>query len=871
MVRKKSHSFIRPSSLSVFYRRKKLRRFLSHAVSLSYFLFSTNVMAQQAPPSITVDTQTAPQVPAPTLETTANGIPQVNIATPNQAGVSHNMFTDYNVGDKGVVLNNATHSTKTESAGYVTANGNLQGKSANVILNEVTGKQASQLGGYTEVAGQKAAVVIANPNGINCNGCGFINTDRATLSTGHPEFEANGQLGSLTVTGGQVTFSGKGGDFTTVPVLDVISRSVKLDAHVNAQTVNIIAGRNRYDYQKNTAQSLGKGDNAPSFAIDSTAFGGLYANRISMLVNEQGAGVRVAGQMAANAGDLTLNANGDLIIASSGSAHASGAIQVTAGGVNNAGSLQAGGNTTITAARTLTNSGVIQSVNARTTVQTAQITNTAQGHIQSDGSDGVTLNADNSISNEGQIGASKGSISITTARLDNGAQAIIGAEGGINAAASAGINNQGMLSVRNGAITLQAGPIFDNQGGKVLVHAGRVSVTAQSIRNHNAVHPASTPEQPASVDQGQIEAGDTLVLNGDSLTNEGGLITANKTLNVSIAKAINNDNGILYGATDSIVTAQGALSSHFGQIGTSNAGNLTLTAATVDNGSGKIIAGQGLTLQTAQLANGSGLIQGGNGLKLFVNNLNNAQGNLLTTAGDISIAALAASAPESAVPVSVVNDNGVIQSANNVYVQASTLSNNQGSVTGAGDLSLSASTSLVNDQGKIISQQGSIGLYRGDVTNAGGAVSAAQDITALVQSLDNSQKGVMVAQRQLNLFGDKGINNNAGGILYGDQGGRLSSLGQITNVLGQIGAGSGILAFAGAELDNRSGKITSSAGALDLSVAGINNDSRTTGSASASAGLIQANGLVSLNTASLKIVVQQSFPRQAMSFLTPNK
>lgn len=42
-------------------------------------------------------------------------------------------------------------------------NPNLGAGSARVIVNQVVGGNASQLLGYTEVAGQRAEVVIANP------------------------------------------------------------------------------------------------------------------------------------------------------------------------------------------------------------------------------------------------------------------------------------------------------------------------------------------------------------------------------------------------------------------------------------------------------------------------------------------------------------------------------------------------------------------------------------------------------------------------------------------------------------------------------------------------------------------------------------
>src|ERR1700722_7220949 len=141
-----------------------------------------------------------------------NGVPVVNIVAPNAAGLSHNKYTDYNVGQKGLVLNNSGQNSQTQTAGWVQGNPFMGNQSARTILNEVTSGNRSQLMGMTEVGGRTANVIIANPAGIYCNGCGFIAAPRVTLTTGVPLLDASGALSRLNVTQGGISIDGQGLD-----------------------------------------------------------------------------------------------------------------------------------------------------------------------------------------------------------------------------------------------------------------------------------------------------------------------------------------------------------------------------------------------------------------------------------------------------------------------------------------------------------------------------------------------------------------------------------------------------------------------------------------------------------------------------------
>ncbi|WP_421143220.1 hemagglutinin repeat-containing protein [Aeromonas dhakensis] len=287
-----------------------------------------------------------------TLNQAGNGVPVVDIATPNGAGVSHNLYQDFNVAQPGVILNNATGQlTQTQLGGLIQNNPHLTGTPANVIINEVIGANPSQLQGYLEVAGQQAGVVVANPNGLTCDGCGFINTPNVTLSTGKPVLDAHGQLQMLDVKQGALTVGGKGLDGSRQASVDLIARAVQLNGALHGKEVNVIAGANTVNRQTGEIRAQ-QGDGAvPEVAIDTAAMGGMYAGKIRLVSTEQGVGVNLANAVATQ-GELTLDANGKIRLRDSSSA---GNLQVSSQGeLAVAGAIHSGGTAKLAAGGELT-------------------------------------------------------------------------------------------------------------------------------------------------------------------------------------------------------------------------------------------------------------------------------------------------------------------------------------------------------------------------------------------------------------------------------------------------------------------------------------------------------------------------------------
>ena len=246
------------------------------------------------------------------MDKAANGLPVVNINNPNGAGVSHNQFVDFNIGNQGVILNNSTQMGNSELGGVVLANPNLK-SSANTIINEVTSNRRSNISGATEIFGQKADYILANPNGISVNGAAFININNATFTTGVPSLNNLGELEKLTVGKGDIEFLGKGANATGLDYFEIISRTAKLNAKIHeARNAKIVTGKNEYNVKtKTVSKKLDSKDIKPTLAIDSSMVGGIYAGRISIISTEDGVGVNV-GDMGSSYGDIEITADGTI-------------------------------------------------------------------------------------------------------------------------------------------------------------------------------------------------------------------------------------------------------------------------------------------------------------------------------------------------------------------------------------------------------------------------------------------------------------------------------------------------------------------------------------------------------------------------------
>ncbi|MEN8367719.1 DUF637 domain-containing protein [Acinetobacter bereziniae] len=245
-------------------------------------------------------------------------VPVVNIQTPKN-GVSHNVYNQFDVLQPGVVLNNSRNGAGSVIVGQVGANPYLQTGEARVILNEVNSAAASRFEGNLEVAGQRADVIIANPSGINIQGGGFINANKAIFTTGKPQLNEDGNIKQFVVDQGKINVGsngnnlGLGGNNNNADYVDIYAKAVELNAQVHAnQALQVVTGSNTISDDLSSITPNQDNSTTPTFALDVKALGGMYANNIYIIGTDKGLGVNNAGITQAS-NNLVITSSGQIV------------------------------------------------------------------------------------------------------------------------------------------------------------------------------------------------------------------------------------------------------------------------------------------------------------------------------------------------------------------------------------------------------------------------------------------------------------------------------------------------------------------------------------------------------------------------------
>ncbi|WP_428959990.1 filamentous hemagglutinin N-terminal domain-containing protein, partial [Xanthomonas oryzae] len=791
----------------------------------------------------------APGNERPTVMTAPNGVPLVNITTPSAAGVSRNRYSQFDVGREGAILNNARSQAQTQLGGWVQGNPWLATGSARVILNEVNGP-ASRLNGYVEVAGQRAEVIIANPAGIQVDGGGFLNASRVTLTTGTPIL-SNGALDGYRVNGGAIQVAGAGLDTSGADYTDLITRSLQVNAGIWANQLQASLGNNIVSADQARVAPQAASGPAPTFALDVGALGGMFANKIWLVGNENGVGVRNAGNIGARAGELVVTVDGRL--ENTGTLQSQQDTRVAAtGGIANAGTLSATRELRVTTAADLDNRG--GTLNAQRLQIDASSARNQGGSIEQTGLQALGVTAGN-VTNRaaGRLGAvaavptSGATPPGSGGNTGNGTPDNNDRNGGSSTVTPPSSGQApGVAPLAAGALTIAG--LLDNDGGRINAGGdvtlsaangldnsdGRLGVSALSARGDLlnragtlAVYGEADLQLGALVnDAGRLSVANALRLETQSLSNRSGEVRHSGvgTLAMQVRGLLDNTQGVLASNAAALQLNAQTVVNAAGRI--EHAGTQGLTLAAQDwSGAGGSIATLGALTWRAGTVDHRNAAVSATQLTLQADTFDNRGGALLSTGPQAATLQVAGRLDN--------GDNGSIASNGDLTLRAGTFGNAGGQMQQAGTGLLSIAADALEGRGGRLVSNGGLTVTGGNIDLAAGSTSAQQiriDANAL-----STAGGSLVSQgnqalqlsvrdhldnRGGSLASNAGVTIDAGA--FGNQGGSVLAAGRqaasvtvggtLDNSAGTISGNAAVLLQAGSLL-NRGGNVLAANGA----------------------------------------------------------
>ena len=732
-------------------------------LALGFVFLSPSVQAEDM--AIRAD-KSAPGNQQPTVLQTGNGIPQVNIQAPSQAGVSRNQYSQFDVAEKGAVLNNARKASQTQMAGWVQGNPNLARGEAKVILNEVNSANPSRLKGYVEVAGKKADVVIANPSGIQCDGCGVINAGRATFTTGKAEVE-NGELKGYRVQGGKVSVGQKGMDTSKADYTDIIADKAEIKGGVWGNKVKVTTGKNKVDRtndsvvyvgDKNTNEtdrtSESQNDQAQAYSVDVGQLGGMYAEKIHLVDNGQGLGVRNAGHIGAAAGEVKIDSQGKIV--NSGTISSTQQADINAKkSIENTGKIETKqGNVSLRSQANVAQHGSIVSRQGGISVQAKDnLTQTGETVVKGN----VTYQAKNIEASKGALIAAGVTAQETTqgetrsldSQSDQGASIMLSAENSVSSKAqhlaSGQINAKaGTLDLSESQSTadsiafqstysplnLKQATLY-SEGNTTLISPDAILAENTNLNaGHFVIDTAQLNNKKSSWIQRGKEAFSLNLKKG--LDNTQGKIAAEGLISIQ-SPLIQNNQGVIWSNQGvKLNTNAGHIESQSGYLFGKN--SLDISTSTLNNQKGEMLGGQVL-LAAQQVNNEEGKLIAGNRADLSVNQFNNQRG-IVYSQGELSLKT-----------ENLYNQDGIISSVSRATLLANDLNNLKGVIQGESDLTIQTQN-LNNTQGDISAKTAAISSAA--INNAQGVISS-QDLTLSGTDLNNKGGIIQSVNSTLNL------------------------------------------------------------------------------------------------------------------------
>ncbi|WP_230946389.1 beta strand repeat-containing protein [Burkholderia vietnamiensis] len=654
-------------------------------MSVVMYLGPAVLLADEAAHAAAIVDPRAPIAFQPSVTQTSAGVPAVNIPTANANGISVGQYQSFDIDSRGLVLNNSTIAGTPLLGGTLGANPNLNGRPATTIINQVTSNNIATLNGPLEVFGAPAAVIVSAPGGVSVSGMALTNVPGLTLTTGVPQF-LTGVGGSATdfahagavgydVRSGNISINGPAGVNGpgagiegTVGNIDLIGQSVTLAAPLRAdQRVNVVTGNqlvtptasdssgatygSAANGVVNTAAAIGKG-----IAVDASQYGSVTSGTVYIVSTAAGMGVNTQGPMSATAGNVVVNANGDIsvgktfanqnvnltstgtttitdtglanrnyTVAANGDINAAGAVSagqnvsMAAGGNLNAASVAANGAASLTAGQSMS----IGSLSAHDIALQTTSGDLTVGGLSAPGR--VSANAGRDLTVNGAVQGGS-TVALTGARnaTINGQ---VSGVGDTTIAAQTGSATVNGNALSNAALSVSAGQ-SDVIGGTVQAQ-GPVTITAQagSITGQGNV----TGSQGAV----NLKAGQAIALTG--AVQSGSAINATAGTNASFGGTVSAPGAVTIQAGQD--TTVGGNVTSGGTLSVTSGGNTNVHGTAASIGNMTLAAGNGSVTTTGDVVSlGTLNATGQQGVSLGGTVYSGGDALIGSTAGDVAVA-----------------------------------------------------------------------------------------------------------------------------------------------------------------------------------------------------------------------------------------
>lgn len=599
------------------------------------------------------------------------------------------------------------------------------------------------------------------------------------------------------VKGSKVTVGQKGMDNSQSDYTDIIADKAEIKGGVwSKKGIKVTTGKNNVDRTNdsvvyvgnkntdNTDRSSDTQSENQSYSVDVSQLGGMYAEKIHLVDNGQGLGVRNAGHIGASAGDVKIDSQGKVI---------------------NSGTISSTQQADINAKKSIENTGKIETKQGNVSLRSKA--NVAQHGSIVSRQGGISVQAKDNLTQTGET-VVKGNVAYQAKNIEASKGALIAAGVTAQETTQGETRSLDSQSAQGASIMLSAENSVSSKAqhlasGQINAKAGTLDLsesqsTADSIAFQSTYSPLNLKQATL------YSEGNTTLISPNAILAENTNLNAGHFM-IDTAQ-LNNKKGrwIQRGKEAFSLNLKRGLDNTQGKIAAE--GVISIQSPLIQNNQGVIWSNQGVKLDTnaGHIESQSGYLFGKNSLDISTSTLNNQKGEML--GGQVLLAAQ-----------QVNNEEGKLIAGNRADLSVNQFNNQHGIVYSQGQLSLK--TENLHNQDGIISSVSRATLLANDLNNLKGVIQGESDLAIQTQNLNNTQGDISAKTAAIS---SAAINNAQGVISSQDL--TLSGT-DLNNKGGIIQSANSTLNLTA--LDNQAeddkGSLVSATNRLVLNVTNVNN------------------------------------------------